>query len=227
VTGRSLTSRAAILVAAICFAAPPVRAADAVYQYRIEHPTYGDIGTYTNTVKDQGDHEEIATELHVSVKLLGIVVHSEDAKRSETWRGDRLIRFDGVTQTNGKDLKIHGEAKDDQFVVTTPDGTINAPARVHPSNPWDEKVLGTDMMMSAKNGQVEKVTVSAPVADQVKFDGKEMRLMRYDIVGTKRQFVWFDDSGTPVAFRMVEDDTPIDFVLTNPPPAKAASRAQN
>jgi hypothetical protein len=204
-----------------------VRAADAVYRYHIEHPTYGDIGTYSNTVKDLGDHAEVSTELHVAVKLLGVVVHREDAQRSESWQGGRLMRFDGVTKTNGTDLKIHGEAKDGEFIVTTPDGTITAPGRVHPSNPWDEKVLGTDTMMSAKSGQVEKVAVSPPVADQVKFDGKEMRLMRYEIDGSKKQFVWFDDHGTPVAFRMVEDGTPIDFVLTNPPPAKAASSAQN
>jgi hypothetical protein len=222
-----MLSRAAVVVGALFLAAPSVRAADVVYQYHIEHPTYGDIGTYSNTVKDLGDHAEVSTELHVAVKLLGVVVHREDAQRSESWQGDRLVRFDGVTKTNGTDLKIHGEAKDGEFVVTTPEGTITAPARVHPSNPWDEKVLGTDMMMSAKSGKVEKVAVSTPVADQVKFDGKMMNLMRYEIDGSKKQFVWFDDRGTPVAFRMVEDGTPIDFILNNPPPAKAASSAPN
>jgi Family of unknown function (DUF6134) len=225
VTGRSL-SIAAVVVAAFFLAAASAHAADTVYQYRIEHPTYGDIGTYSNVVKDLGDHIEIDTELHVAVKLLGIVVHREDATRSETWQGDRLVRFDGVTKTNGTDIKLHGEAKGDQFVITTPDGVITAPARVHPSNPWGERVLGTDMMMSAKNGRVEKVAVSAPVVDQAKFDGKELRLTRYDIVGSKHQIVWFDGT-TPFAFRMIEDGTPIDFVLTNPPPAKAASNAQN
>jgi hypothetical protein len=217
-----------VVIAALCLAAPPVRGADAVYQYHIEHPTYGDIGTYTNVVKDQGDRIQVETEIHVAVKLLGVVVHREDSKRSESWEGDRLVRFDGDTETNGKDMKIHGEAKGNQFVVTTPEGILTAPAGIHPSNPWEkDKVLSTDTMMSTKSGRVEKVTVGPAVTEQVKFDGKDMRLTRYDIVGAKRQSVWFDAGGTTVAFRIVEDDTPIDFVLIGPPPARAASRAQN
>src|SRR6185312_9926525 len=106
----------------------------------------------SNVVKDIGDHVQIDTELHVAVKLLGVVVHREDAARTETWQGGRLVRFDGVTETNGTKLAIHGEARGDQFVVTTPSGTITAPATVHPSNPWAAKVLDTDMMMSVKSG---------------------------------------------------------------------------
>lgn len=226
-TGRSFFILAVALGAVSLLLCPPARAADTVYQYHIEHPTYGEIGTYSNVIKDFGDHSEVDTELHVAVKLLGIVVHREDAKRSETWQDGRLVRFDGVTETNGTNVKIHGEAQGDAFVVTTPDGIVTAPARVHPSNPWGAKVLDTDMMMSTKSGHVGKVTVSNAGVEQVKFDGKEMRLDRYDIVDAKRQSVWFDDRGTPVAFRTVEDNTPIDFVLTQPAPSKAANSVRN
>jgi hypothetical protein len=227
VTGRSYSCLAVLLAAALSLAGGPASAAEAVYEYHIEHPTYGDIGTYSNVVKDFGDHVQIDTVLHVAVKLLGVVVHREDAVRTETWQGGRLVRFDGVTETNGTKLAIHGEARGDQFVVTTPSGTIAAPATVHPSNPWSANVLNTDMMMSAKSGRVEKVNVSAGTVDQVKFDGKDLRLKRYDIVGGKRQSVWFDDRGIPVAFRIIEDDTPIDFVVTRPPLNAASNSARN
>lgn len=218
-----------VAAAALLLPGPHARAAEIVYQYHIEHPTYGDIGTYSNVIKNLGDHEEINTELHVAVKVLGIVVHREDAKRSELWQGNRLVRFDSATETNGTTVTIHGEAKGDEFVVTTPTGTITAPARVHPSNPWDAAVLDTDTMMSAKSGRIDKVTVTPGVVEQVKFDGKDMRLTRYDIVDNKRQSVWFDDRGTPVAFRAIEDGATIDFVLqifprTSPPTARRTSR---
>ena len=54
-----------------------------------------------------------------------------------------------------------------------------------------------------------------------------LRLKRYDIVGNKRQSVWFDDRGIPVAFRTVEENTPIDFVVTRPPLSAAANSALN
>jgi len=210
---RSLTSLAVALAAGLWVALPSARAADTVYEYRIEHPTYGNIGTYTNIVRDLGDHAEVDTELHVAVKLLGVVVHRENAKRAEIWQGDRLMRFDSDTETNGTAVKVHGEAQGDSFILKTPDGTLTAPERVHPSNPWRAKVLDTDVMMSTKSGRLDNVKVTDLGLEQVKFDGKEMHLKRFDIVGSKRQSVWFDDRGTPVAFRTIEDNTPIDFVL--------------
>jgi hypothetical protein len=193
----------------------PASASDTVYQYRIEHPRYGDIGTYANIVKADGDRSEVDTELHILVKILGIVMYREDAKRTEHWDKGRLVAFQGVTETNGTRIEIHGEAQGDHFVVTTPTGVINAPARVHPSNPWASQVLDTDTMMSAKTGRVDKVTVSGGDVESVTFGDKSYLLHRWEIDGTKRQFVWLNDRGVPVAMRTEEDGTPIDFVLSH------------
>lgn len=209
----------------------PAHAADTVYEYHIEHPRYGDIGTYRNTIRETGADAQVDTDMHVAVKVLGIVVFREDAKRTENWQGDRLMRFASVTDTNGTKIEVHGEAHDDSFIVTTPTGTITAPAQVHPSNPWTTKVFDTDVMMSTKSGRVEKVSVTGGRIEPVTFDGIDFRLKRYDIVGTKRQSVWLDDRGVPVAFRTEEDGASVDFVLNRPragdPTGGSQVRAQN
>jgi len=125
--------------------------------------------------------------------------------------------------TNGAKLAIHGEAKGDQFLVTTPDGTVAAPGKVHPSNPWGSSVLKTDVMMGAKTGRVDNVKVSGGELVPATFDGKTFQLHRFEIDGTKRQFVWFDDNGVAVAFQTEEDGAPIDFILSRPPQATAAA----
>jgi hypothetical protein len=209
------------------FLANPARASETVYDYHIEHPRYGDIGTYRNVIKQDGKDSQISTELRITVKLLGIVVYRENANRTEEWQDGRLIRFDGVTETNGSKIELHGEAKGDQFVISTPNGTITAAANVHPSNPWAETVLDTNLMMSAKNGRVEKVSVSGPAAANVTFDGKDLRLQQYEIDGSKRQFVWFDDHGVPFAMRTEEDGSTVDFVLSHPPQGETEKHAQN
>jgi hypothetical protein len=207
--------------------ANPARASETVYDYHIEHPRYGDIGTYRNVIKQDGKDSQISTELRITVKLLGIVVYRENANRSEEWQDGRLVRFDGVTDTNGSKIELHGEAKGDQFVISTPNGIVTAPANVHPSNPWAETVLDTNVMMSAKNGRVEKVSVSGPAAANVTFDGKDLRLQQYEIDGTKRQFVWFDDHGVPFAMRTEEDGSTVDFVLSQPAQGEPEKHANN
>lgn len=207
--------------------APAAWATQTTYEYHIEHPRYGDIGTYTNVVKDFGDAIEVDSEIHVAVRMLGMVMYREEGTRTEHWQGNRLVGFDSITVTNGTRIEVHGEAKGDAFVVTTPSGTIAAPPQVHPSNPWALQVLDTDMVMSTKSGRVERVNVSGGEIESVNFDGQELRLHHYDVVGTKRDEVWLDDRGVSVAFRTEDQGSPIDFILSRPPTTLHESHAQN
>jgi len=216
------------LLAGLTMLAPAAAwATQTTYDYHIEHPRYGDIGTYTNVVKDFGDSIEVDSEIHVAVRVFGMVMYREEGTRTEHWQGNRLVGFDSVTVTNGTRIEVHGEAKGDAFVLTTPSGTIEAPPQVHPSNPWALQVLDTDMVMSTKSGRVERVNVSGGELESVNFDGKELRLHRYDVVGTKREQVWLDDRGVSVAFRTEDEGSKIDFVLSEPPIIKNESHAQN
>lgn len=202
---------AAVLLAA-GFAAP-AHAAPVRYEYRVVHPTYGDIGTYTNIVDREGDHTEVTSKLHIAVRLLGITVYRQDAERTELWHGKTLERFDGVTVTDGERLPVHGQAKNGGFVITTPSGTVTAPASVHPSNPWSPMVLDTGYMMSTRTGQVLPVHVRGGEVEPVALSGVTLKLHQYEVVSDKHQFVWLDDRGTPVAFRTNEHGKPVDFVL--------------
>lgn len=213
--GLRLSGLAAL--AALAFAALPAAASVTVYDYHIEHPRYGNIGTYTNVVDEAGAKARIDTTLHVAVRILGIVMFREDASRVEHWDGNRLVAFSGLTDTNGTKIALQGMAKGDDFVLTTPNGTITVPGRVHPSNPWRWQVLDTDLMMSTKTGRIDKVQVTGGAPRSVTFDGKDLRLRQYEVDGTKRQFVWLDDHGIPFAFRTEEQGAPVDFILSHPP----------
>jgi Family of unknown function (DUF6134) len=215
-----------ILIASLLAAvlAGPASAAPQNYEYRVIHPTYGDIGTYTNLVEHVGDDTEVTSELRIAVRLLGIVVYREEARRSEHWQGQRLVAFDSVTVTNGDRIEVHGKARDGSFAVTSPAGTVLAPASVHPSNPWSAMVLNTNVMMSTRTGQILPVRVSGGETETVALAGSTLRLHQYEVVTDKHQFVWLDDNGTPIAFRTAENGTPIDFVLRRWQDVAAAGR---
>jgi Family of unknown function (DUF6134) len=214
----------ACVVIGAAFVVSPARASREVYTYRVLHPTYGDIGTYTNTVDRSGDDAQVETELKIAVRKIGIVVYRQEARRAEHWRNDRLLSFESVTVTNGTKLEVRGEARDNGFAITTPSGTQIAPGNVHPSNPWSAMVLKTDYMMSTKTGRLTHVRVSGGEEQAVALAGSTMRLHQYEIVGDKRQFVWLDGSGTPVAFRTEEEGAPVDFVLAAPQQAATVGR---
>jgi hypothetical protein len=137
----------------------------------------------------------------------------QDATRREHWQGDRLASFDGVTVTNGDRIEVRGQARKDGFAITTPQGTVLAPADIHPTNPWSPMVLHSTTMMSTSSGKIFPVEVTGGGERNVTLGGTAFRLHQYDIHADKAEFVWLDDQGTTVAFRTEEHGTPIDFIL--------------
>lgn len=191
----------------------PALAAPQVYEYRIKHPLYGDIGTYTNVVQHTGDSVRVETKIRVAVMILGLVVYRREAERTERWQGERLHSFRSITVTNGDRLEVQGEARDNSFVITSTAKMVVAPANVRPSNPWSAKFLRSGAMMSTTTGQVYETLVRESWIDLVTANGKAARLRQYEIVSDKREFVWVNAQDVPVAFRTEEEGTPIDFVL--------------
>lgn len=210
-------SIAALSVLTAFLAVPPLgaaRAATEVLTYAVEHPKYGDIGTYTNTVSENGNSAEVHTELHVAVKVIGIPLFHQDAKRTEEWKGHRLVAFHGATNDNGTMIDVTGKAEGGNFVIhSSAHGTVTAPARVHPSNPWAPFVLETDKMMSTKTGKVTTVVVKDTGEVTIELDGHPTRVHQWFVDDNKHQVVWIDDRGVVVGFQTPEEGAPIDFFL--------------
>jgi hypothetical protein len=194
----------------------PAHATQWVYEYKVKHPQFGDVGTYTNVIDQTDDRTTVSTKIHVLVKFLGIAVYRQEAERHETWTNGRLASFLGDTVINGTRTEIRGTAQGDTFVVSGPKGTFVAPADVHPSNPWSAKLFEGDVMMSTISGKLFRPSVQRS-EETLSLDGLSEQLRRLDIFTDKHEVVWLDRNDVPVAFRAEEDGTPVDFVLVRRP----------
>src|SRR5215469_9385613 len=124
----------ALLALSWLCAAVPARAGDLapsagypaplVFEYQIQHPLYGNVGTYTNKIIKSGDTTEVLTSVHVSVKILGAELYSEVSNRTERWRDGRLVGFESATDKDGQHYDVTGKADGDQFAITGPAGTF-------------------------------------------------------------------------------------------------------
>lgn len=212
---RSLAAGAAsLLVSAVAAADPLLSQAAQIFDYRIVHSAYGDIGSYRNTIESRGDAVTVRSTLDIAVRFLGIPVYRETGERFERWHRDRLVEFQSVTRKNGRTLEVTGQARDDVFVVTGPAGTTEAPKDVRPSNPWTAKMLAADTIMSTSTGRVYPARVTGGIENTVVLNGESRKLRQFEVISDKPEFLWLDDRDTPVAFGTEHDGSRVEFVLT-------------
>jgi Family of unknown function (DUF6134) len=175
--------------------------------YRVSHSTFGEIGTYTNTVEPSRDGTTVQTRAHFEVSMLGVRMYREDAERTERWQGNRLVSFHGVTDKGDGPIDVNGEARGNSFIInSSKNGTITAPASVRPANPWSANFLGSNTMMRPDSGKLEQVRVGSGQETTVKIDGATIPAVKFEIDGSTRYTVWLDGRGVPVQF-VVDDDT--------------------
>jgi hypothetical protein len=190
--------------------------------YRVEHPKYGDVGTYTNTIEKHAGDTTVTTQGRVKVLILGIVAYRQEFDRIERWIGSRLVNFHGVTTKNGKRTEVNGVAAGGQFTLTTASGTVSAPNNVKLANPWSEAVLKSEPVVSSQivvtpeEGGLERVSVTGGESAAVTINGHQIEARHYRMEfqnEPKRYEVWFDGGGIPVRFADVSGTETVTFNL--------------
>jgi len=193
--------------------AGPVLAAEQVYVYAVMHPSYGRIGTRTDTVDRSADAMRLDSRLRVAVEVLGVVVYRQTSDVTSIMQGDRLVSLDSVTDRDAKHLEVHGKAKGDRFVVDATQGSSSGPATTAPSDPWALERTGPRTLIYTSTGRISDVQVSGGQHETVSLNGGPVSLRHFVVNGRNRQDVWLDSKGIPVLFRSYESGTPIDFIL--------------
>jgi Domain of unknown function (DUF6134) len=201
------------IFAALGEAGSAVAETPAQFVYRVNHSVFGDIGTYSNTVEPSRDGITVKTRAHFEVKMLGIRMYHEDAQRTEKWQGNRLVSFHGVTDKGEGAAEVKGEARGNNFVITSAQGTITAPASVHPANPWSSNFLRSNTMMRPDSGRIEQVRVGGGQETAVKVDGATIPAVKYEVDGSSKYTVWMDGRGVPVMFSIDDDTGKVTFTL--------------
>ena len=222
---RSARSAPALLICALAFAAvggvlvagpvtgTAVAETPAQFIYRVSHSTFGEIGTYSNTVEPNRDGTTVQTRAHFEVTMLGVRMYREDAARTERWQGNRLVSFHGVTDKGNGPVEVNGEARGNGFVINSSQGTVTAPASVHPANPWSSNFLGSNTMMRPDSGRIEQVRIGSGQETTVKIDGATIPAVKFEVDGSTKYTVWLDGRGVPVKFVADDDTGKVTFTL--------------
>jgi hypothetical protein len=193
--------------------ATPARANQQTYTYAVTNPSYGKIGTLTQTIDRSPEATRVESHLRLAVEQLGIVIYRQNCDATEILNGDRLVSLQSATELNGRHFEVHGEAQGDQFVVHTAAGSATGPASTAPSDPWALKHTGEQSIVHPSTGHLASVQISGGDREIISINGGSVSARHFAVDGENHGDVWLDDLGVPIMFRTVEDGTPVDFVL--------------
>jgi hypothetical protein len=217
-----------VAMVAVGLAAASAQAAPQTFSYVVSHPVYGVIGTYERTSDTAEGATRARAHLNVVVRVLGIVVRRETADQTEVWRGRRLMSFQSLTTTDGRQATIAGEANGAGFRIISPSGTATAPADVVASDPWSLTRLGPATVVSIRTGKISSVEVTGGEPDTVRLNGVSEPARHYHVgaAGQANKWeVWIDRQGAPIKFRSQESSGPIDFTLVSRPSSASQAAA--
>ena len=202
-----------IVAATVSAARAEVTGPSGTFSYTIKHPDHGDIGTYTNTVRRNGDNVNVATDIKILVKVAFVPVYRLEADRREEWRNGRLTSYSSVTRKNGDEIKVSGKAEGDKFVLDTPSGRVNAPSDVVPMNPWSLSITKADAVIASESGKVYGAKLAGRDERTITVDGQQVATQHFQVAADTRHDLWFDQQGRLVQFATNDEGKTITFVL--------------
>lgn len=183
------------------------------YTYAVTHPDHGNIGTYTNVIRRNGDNVSVDTTIRLQVKVAFVSVFRLEADRHEEWSGKRLVSYQSVTQKNGKEIRVNGKAEGEKFVIEGSKGSVDAPADIVPTNPWTVDITKAKTVMASESGKVFDASLVGSDKQAITVGTEQVPATHYEVAADTRYNLWFDAQGRAVAFTTLEDGKTISFTL--------------
>ena len=188
--------------------------ASGTYDYSVEHPMFGRIGTFRQDIRRENGDVIVDTNLRIDVQLFSVIpVYHLEADREEIWRDGRLFSYRSRTLANGTEVTVRGYARGDRFVVLGPDGMIEAPPTIHPTTPWSIAIIKARVVMAAESGRLVQISTADGGEEAVSVGGRVVRAHHYRIVGDGEHQLWFDRNDVPVKFAVAAHGAVVDFTL--------------
>ncbi len=164
------------------------------------------------------DRLQVDIEVEMRVRLAFITVFRYEFACREIWDQGRLDSLDCMTNDDGKDLYVEAERLSDgqlRIEGTRVDGeTVVADAL--PSSYWNIALMGKDVVLNAQNGMLQPVTITQHETETITARGREIEATRYELIGTLRLEIWYDQNDQWVKFRFNARGQDITYELIDP-----------
>lgn|GEM_PF-7084102 len=181
--------------------------------YRIDHPDFGEVGTFKNVIRHRGDLTIVDSTTDISVDIASVVVYRQVAERQEIWCKGRLISYESVTDDDGKNLTVRGRATGEGFRIEGTKFNYDTSEGIFPTNPWTKKILNAERIVAPTDGELYEVSTRLEDEEELDLGTQTVEARRYEVTGDVDLRVWFDMNDKLVKFTYPSNYDDITFTL--------------
>jgi hypothetical protein len=139
--------------AAACLCTPALAATSASRAFRILRDG-DDIGPHTLDAVLTGNGFEIAIDIEIAVKVLGITAYRYTLTNREVWKGGQIVSVKSVVNDDGTEDNANVSRKGDKLVVSGSRYNGDAPLDAATTSYFTPKVLNRKPWISTQSGKL-------------------------------------------------------------------------
>jgi hypothetical protein len=141
-----------------------------------------EIGFHEFYVTERDGRRVVETTARFDVKVLFFNAYSYDHRNRESWSGDCLQGLNAVTDDNGTEYRVSGEASEDGFELE-----VNRDAErigsdcVRTFAYWNPAILDAQRLLNSQTGELADVTIRAEGAETLEIGPHRVPAEKYII----------------------------------------------
>ena len=158
------------------------------------------VGQHVFRVDSSETAKKVHSEAAFNVKFLMINAYRYQHEANETWQDNCLTSLKASTHDNGKDSRVEGQTKGNEFLLKRDLDQETLPACVMTFAYWNPSMLKQSRLLNPQTGDYLDVDITPKGRESVAVKGSEMTANRYHL--KTREFdmeLWYADNGDWVA----------------------------
>jgi len=156
-----------------------------------------EIGFHEFSVTERDGRHQVETTARFDVKILFFNAYSYDHRNQESWSGDCLQGLNAITDDNGTEYRVSGEAREDGFELE-----VNRDAErigsdcVRTFAYWNPAILDAQRLLNSQTGELADVTIRAEGAESLEIGPHRVPAEKYTIETNDRPIrLWYAPGG--------------------------------
>ena len=144
----------------------------------------------------------VKSEINFKIKKLGVVLYKYKAEGVETYKNNKLVKFESKTNQNKKNKYVNLKLEGDQFIIDGSSFKGKTSSEYIIGTWWNHSIVKAIAQISAVSGRIIKQKVEFLGKETLEINGKSYNTLHFNFSSTDKKLkkdkklntdVWYDE----------------------------------